>query len=91
MGSTLSSTNIFHKLRLCLFSDQKFKFLPQTLVKFQARGAVYQMACVPKMKGLIVVIAEYFCSLLTLHSLDSHFENRLLLSQQPFHHGAKLP
>jgi len=43
------------------------------------------------MKGFIVVTAEYFYSLLTLHSLDSNFENRLLLSQQPFHHRAKLP
>lgn len=69
----------------------KTEIVAPTAVNFWPGGLVYQMACVPKMKGFIVVIAEYFYCLLTLHSLDSNFENRLLLSQQPFHHRAKLP
>lgn len=59
--------------------------------KFLTYEAAYQMPCVPEMKGFIVVIAEYFYCLLTFHSLDSDFENKLFLSQQPFHHRAKLP
>ncbi|TNN66587.1 hypothetical protein EYF80_023121 [Liparis tanakae] len=42
------------------------------------------------MKGFIVVIAEYFPCLLTLHRLHSNFESSVLLSQQPLHHRAKL-
>lgn len=37
------------------------------------------------MKGFIVAVR----CLLTLHRLDSDFEDRFLLSQQPLHHGAK--
>lgn len=57
--------------------------------KFLTQEAAYQMPCVPEMKGFIVVIAETLQ--LTFHSLDSDFENKLFLSQQPFHHRAKLP
>lgn len=87
-GSTLSSANIFYELRRRLFSDRKLTFLPPST---WPKGLSINIACVPKMKGVIVGIAEYFDCLLTLHSLHSNFEERLLLSQQSFHHGAKLP
>lgn len=39
---------------------------------------------------LTALISGSFCRLLTFHSLDSNFENRFLLRQQPFHHRAEL-
>lgn len=40
---------------------------------------------------MTALIFGSFSCLLTFHSLDSNFENRFLLRQQPFHHWAELP
>lgn len=71
--------------------SHKEKFLTPTLVNFwPGWSLLWNGLCLPKMNAFIVVICEFFCCLLTLHRLDSNFENRLLLSQQTLHDGAKL-
>lgn len=91
LGSTSPASDFNELNRLVCFLIKNSNPPPLTPLDFVARGQPIKKACVPqKTKGLIVETAEYFCCLLTLHSLDSDFENRLLLSQQSFHHRAKL-
>lgn len=61
-------------------------FWPQNLWTSDPGGTLYKTACVSKYEG---IHCRHFCCLLTLHRLDSNFEDRFLLSQQPLHHGAK--
>lgn len=91
MGSTLYLPIFSTGCVFVSFLIKKLKILTPTLVDFWPGGLSMKWPVFPKMKGFIVMISECFCCLLTLHSLDSNFEDRLLLSQQPFHHRAKLP
>lgn len=75
---------------LSLFWLKNRNFWPQHLLTSDPGGLTIKWLVLPKKKGFIVMISKHSYCLLTLHSLDSNFENRLLLSQQPFHHRAKL-
>lgn len=91
MGSTFPPANFFHKMHLCLFSDQNSDFFPKiTLMSDPEGGLSSGQSFSSNMKGFIVAGLQYFYCLLTLHGLDGHFENGVLLTEQPLHHRAKL-
>lgn len=73
----------------CIFVSfliKNWNFWPQNLWTSDPGGTLDKTACVSKYEG---IHCRHLCRLLTLHRLDSDFEDWFLLSQQPLHHGAK--